>query len=122
MSLLNTIILYAKNMQKTASFYQQYFGFEGGREVVDGLMELTHPQGGVTLLIHQAARSVKGGNAGLKLMFDVQDIEAFKQASAEKGLVFGATHQAKGYIFANVKDPDGNSISISSRNFRIQPE
>lgn len=122
MSLLNTIILYAKNMQKTASFYQQYFGFEGGGEVLDGLMELTHPQGGVTLLIHQAARSVKGGNAGLKLMFDVQDIEAFKQASAEKGLVFGATHQAKGYIFANVKDPDGNSISISSRNFRIQPE
>jgi predicted enzyme related to lactoylglutathione lyase len=121
-SLLNTIILYAKNMQKTASFYQQYFGFEGGAEVIDGLMELTHPQGGVTLLIHQAARSVKGGNAGLKLMFDVQDVEAFKQASAEKGLVFGATHQAKGYIFANVKDPDGNSISISSRNFRIQPE
>ncbi len=121
-SQLNSIIIYAKNMQKTAGFYQQFFGFEGSAEAVEGLIELTHPQGGVSLLIHQAARSIKGGHAGLKLMFDVQDVEAFKQASAEKGLLFGATHQAKGYSFANVKDPDNNSISISSRSFRTQPE
>ena len=118
MAPLNSIILYAKNMQKTVSFYQQFFGFEGSTEVVDGLIELTHPQGGITLLIHQAARSMKGGQAGLKLMFDVQDVEAFKASSAAKGLVFGATHQAKGYSFANTKDPDHNSVSISTRRFR----
>lgn len=119
MSPLNSIIIYAKHMQKTASFYQQFFGFEGSVEAVDGVIELTHPQGGSRLLIHQAARSVKGGHSGLKLMFDVQDVEAFKLASAERGLLFGATHQARGYSFANVKDPDNNSISISSRYFRL---
>lgn len=118
MSPLNTIIIYAKHMQKTASFYQQFFGFEGSTEAVEGLIELTHPQGGSRLLIHQAARSMKGGHAGLKLMFDVQDVEAFKQVCAERGLLFGTTHYAKGYSFANVKDPDNNSISISSRQFR----
>lgn len=122
MSALSSIIIYARNMQKTASFYQQFFGFEGNAEVVDGLIELTHPQGGASLLIHQAARSMKGGHAGLKLMFDVQDIEAFKASSSIKGLEFGATHQAKGYSFANTKDPDNNSVSISSRHFRELPE
>lgn len=115
---LNSIIIYAKHMQKTASFYQQFFGFERSIDADDGLIELTHPQGGSRLLIHQAARSIKGGHASLKLVFDVQDVESFKQASAEHGLLFGATHQAKGYSFANVKDPDNNSISISSRHCR----
>ena len=30
----------------------------------------------------------------------------------------GAIHQANGYQFANAKDPDKNSVSISSRAFR----
>jgi hypothetical protein len=51
-------------------------------------------------------------------MFDVQDIEAFKKRNAELGLVFGSTHIANGYSFANAKDPDRNSVSISSRSFR----
>jgi hypothetical protein len=34
------------------------------------------------------------------------------------GLKFGATHRADGYSFANAKDPDRNSVSISSRAFR----
>jgi hypothetical protein len=35
------------------------------------------------------------------------------------GLEFGSTHHdhANGYCFANAKDPDGNSISVSSRGF-----
>ncbi len=115
---LNSIIIYAKNMQATAEFYQKFFGFETTGDVVEGLIELTAPNGGISILVHQAARSVKGGQAGLKLMFDVEDVEAFKQKSAEQGLVFGSTHQANGYSFANGKDPDKNPISISSRRFR----
>jgi predicted enzyme related to lactoylglutathione lyase len=115
---LNTIIIYAKNMQRSAEFYQKYFGFESTGEVVEGLIELTAAQGGLNILIHQAARSVRGGQVGLKLMFDVEDIEAFKQQSAELGLVFGTTHHANGYSFANTKDLDNNAISISSRRFR----
>jgi hypothetical protein len=60
----------------------------------------------------------KLGQVGVKLVFDVKDVEAFKKCSAELGLMFGSTHLADGYAFANVKDPDGNSVSISSRAFR----
>jgi predicted enzyme related to lactoylglutathione lyase len=116
--MLNTFILYARDMQKTAAFYQRHFGFESSGEVVEGLIELKAPTGGAGILIHQAAKSIKLGQAGLKLMFDVEDIEGFKREAATRGLKFGATHAANAYAFANAKDPDGNSVAISSRAFR----
>ena len=73
-------------------------------------------------LIHQAAKSVKLGQVGVKLSFHVPDVPAFAQAAAKKGLKFGAVHQANGYQFANAKDPDNHSVSISSRAFRSWPE
>lgn len=115
---LNTVILYARDMQKTAEFYRKFFGFVTTGEVVEGLIELLAPDTGASILIHQAAKSVKLGQAGVKLVFSVEDIEAFKEQSAKRGLVFGSTHDANGYSFANAKDPDKNSIAISSRAFR----
>jgi predicted enzyme related to lactoylglutathione lyase len=76
---LSVIIIYAKEMQKTAEFYQKYFDFVSTGKVVDGLIELTAQHGGASILIHQAAKSVKLGQAGVKLMFDVEDVEAFKK-------------------------------------------
>ena len=115
---LGTIILYARDMQKTAEFYCKHFGFETTGQVVEGLIELTAANGGASILIHQAAKSVKLGQVVVKLSFHVADIEALKVHSATQGLKFGATHQANGYSFANAKDPDKNSVSISSRAFR----
>ena len=115
---LNTILLYAKNMQATAEFYQKYFGFISTGEVVEGLIELKSQNGGANILIHQAAKSIKTGQVGVKLMFDVEDIEKFKKESAALGLEFGSTHQANGYSFANAKDPDKNSVAITSRAYR----
>ncbi|MEP4547616.1 MAG: VOC family protein [Saccharospirillum sp.] len=115
---LNTIIIYARNMDKTADFYRKYFGFTTTGEVLEGLIELTSEGRGLTILVHQAAKSIKLGQAGVKLVFSVQDIEGFKRECAELGLVFGATHQANGYSFSNAKDPDKNTVSISSRAYR----
>jgi len=115
---LGTVLIYARDMQRTADFYMRFFGFESTGHVVEGLITLRPRAGGAAIVIHQAARSMKIGHAGLKLVFDVEDIEAFKAQAAAKGLVFGATHQATGYTFANAKDPDKNSVAISSRAFR----
>lgn len=116
---LGTIILYARDMQKSADFYSKHFGFKTTGEVVEGLIELSAENGGASILIHQAAKSVKLGQVGVKLSFHVADSEAFKAHAATQGLKFGATHQANGYAFANAKDPDKNSVSISSRAFRV---
>lgn len=117
-AVLGTIIIYARDMQKSAMFYRQYFGFQTSGEVVEGLIELNSPGAGAHILIHQAAKSVKLGQAGVKLSFHVEDVEGFVQASKASGLEFGPIHQANGYQFANTKDPDNHSISISSRAFR----
>ena len=116
---LGSIIIYARDMQKSTEFYRQHFGFRTTGEVVEGLIELSAVNGGASILIHQAAKSVKLGQVGVKLCFHVADIESFKAQAATQGLKFGATHHANGYTFANAKDPDKNSVSISSRAFRI---
>jgi catechol 2,3-dioxygenase-like lactoylglutathione lyase family enzyme len=115
-AVLNTILIYARNPAGTAAFYRDHFNFETSGQIVEGLIELRSQ--GTTLLIHQAAKSVRQGQATVKLMFDVRDVEGFKQASAQRGLGFGSTHQANGYSYANARDPDGNPVSISSRAFR----
>lgn len=119
---LGSILIYARDMQRTAAFYRDHFGFETSGEVVEGLIELHATHGGARILIHQAAKSVKLGQVGVKLCFHVDDVAAFATRAAQGGLEFGKIHQANGYQFANAKDPDNNSVSISSRAFRSQPE
>jgi predicted enzyme related to lactoylglutathione lyase len=117
-AIFNSIVIYARDMQKTTEFYRKFFDFITTGQVVEGLIELTSPNGGLHIRVHQAAKSVKLGQAGVKLSFAVRDVEAFKAKSEKLGLRFGATHLANGYSFANAKDPDKNSISISSRAYR----
>ena len=114
---LGTIIIYARDMKKTAQFYSRHFGFETTGEIEEGLIEL-RSTAGAGILIHQAAKSVKVGQVTVKLSFHVQDVPAFMARASTEGLAFGPAHQANGYLFANAKDPDGNSVSISSRAFR----
>ena len=105
-------------MSRSAAFYRDLFGFQTSGEIAEGLIELSAPAGGAAILIHQAAKSIKLGQVGVKLSFHVEDVEAFKVRAASIGVKFGATHEANGYGFANVNDPDRNSVSISSRAFR----
>ena len=117
--ILNLIVLYAKDIQRTASFYERCFDFTSRGSAAEGLVELVAPSGGASILVLQAGKGVKHGQAVIKLTFSVQDVEAFKENSAALGLEFGGTHQANGYAFANAKDPDGNSVSISNRAYRL---
>jgi catechol 2,3-dioxygenase-like lactoylglutathione lyase family enzyme len=117
-AILDGVTIYARDMQKTADFYRRFFGFVGSSDVVEGLIVLTSPNGGASITILQAAKSVKLGQVGVKLSFAVRDVEAFKLESECRGLKFGSTHLANGYSFANAKDPDKNSVSISSHAHR----
>lgn len=116
-ALLNRIMMYVRNVEATCAFYERHFGFERSQVPNDRVIELKSPKGGAILMVHQAAKGVKSGQVTIKLVFDIEDVERFKQQCATEGLDFGSTHKADGYCFANAKDPDGNSISISSRAF-----
>jgi len=117
-STLNKIMLYAKDMKKMSLFYEKYFEFKARVDDDKKLIELTSPHGGSTLLIHQAGKGVKEGQACIKLIFDVRNVENFRNKCIADGLNFGSVHTADGYLFSNVKDPGKNTIQISSRAFR----
>jgi predicted enzyme related to lactoylglutathione lyase len=115
---LNRVLLYAKNVEVTVAFYEKHFGFKASREEGDRIVELVPPHGGAIIMVHAAAKSVKQGQVTVKLVFDVEDVEGFVQNAVRNGLKFGTLHRYDGYLSANGKDPNGNSISVSSRAFR----
>ena len=115
---LNKIVLYVKNVEKTVTFYEKYFGYKAHAEEGDRIIELMPSFGGASLMVHQAGKGIREGQACVKLVFDIKDVESFRTKCAKNGLKFGAVHKADGYIYSNAKDPGKNSIQISSRAYR----
>ena len=114
---LNRLVLYVRDLEATAIFYETHFGYYRIHYPNDRIMELMPNVGGAAIMLHHAAKGQKTGQSSVKLVFDVEDVAGFCIICAEKGLNFGPIHKADGYVFANCKDPNGNSISISSRAF-----
>jgi len=108
-------LLYVRDIHKLADFYVKHFGFAQSRQEHDDLIEVTSPQGGSTLLFHQASKGHRIGQSCIKLIFDVDNIEAFKKKCLKDGLKFGTTHKGPGYEFSNARDPAKNPIQISTR-------
>ena len=118
-AVLGRILLYVHDIEAVAEFYALHFGFRIHRAEGDRIVELVRPDGaGANIMLHPLGRGRKGGQTVAKLVFDVSDVEAFCARAARHGLEFGRIHQGDGYVFANAKDPAGNSISVSSRHFR----
>ncbi|SOC42666.1 glyoxalase/bleomycin resistance protein/dioxygenase superfamily protein [Rhizobium subbaraonis] len=115
---LGRILLYVRDIEETAQFYQRFFGYEVSRRDDDRIVELLG-DGGANIMLHPAARGQRLGQSTVKLVFDVEDVDAFCRDSAAAGLQFGPVHRAEGYAFANAKDPSGTPIQVSSRAFRL---
>ncbi|HVJ64821.1 MAG TPA: VOC family protein [Bdellovibrionota bacterium] len=114
---LNRIVIYARNVERMTKFYETHFDFERCSGEAGEAVELRQRKGGFSLLIHPAGKGIKIGQASVKLVFGVPDVEKFCAQALESGLRFGTTHKADGYVFANAKDPEKNSVQVSSRAF-----
>lgn len=112
---LGSLILYTTKIDEMTTFYETHFGYSAQQLDNDRITELRPPNGGVPLLLHPAAKGVRQGQAVVKLVFACDDVEAFCVRAAARGLDFGKRHRAEGYVFANAKDPAGNSVSVSGR-------
>ena len=117
MTQLNRILIYTKRLAEMVAFYSQHFGYVAKQLPGDRIIELLPDAGGIVIMLHPAAKSQKEGQALIKLVFDVEDVDGFCRKAKAEGLEFGAIHQADGYAFANIKDPSNNSVSVSSRAF-----
>ncbi|MBW6421712.1 VOC family protein [Rhizobium sp. XQZ8] len=115
---LGRLVIYVRDVEEMALFYETHFGFRALRLPGDRIVELVAQDGGANIMLHPAAKSQKMGQSLVKLAFDVEDVEGFCRQAKVKGLDFGSIHKADGYVYANAKDPCQNPISISSRAFR----
>lgn len=116
-SALGRLIIYTGQIDRMADFYARHFGFLILRAGSDRIVELKPQTTGITILLHPAAKGQREGQVLVKLVFDVEDVEAFCETAKKDGLVFGKIHRVDGYVFANAKDPGKNSIQVSSRAF-----
>ena len=115
---LSRVLLYAKDVEATVSFYEKHFGFRPLRLPGDRIVELVAENGGANIMVHPAAKAVKMGQVVVKLVFEIEDVPAFCCKMRERGPPVRAVHRADGYAYANAKDPCGNNIQVSSRAFR----
>ena len=116
---LGRLVIYTKDPDAMVDFYSRHFGYRAASRAGDRIIELVPPGAGAALLLHPAGQRQKMGQPLVKLVFDVADVPEFCAQAAENGLIFAKIHKADGYVFANAKDPSGNSVSVSSRAFVI---
>jgi predicted enzyme related to lactoylglutathione lyase len=119
---LGRILLYVHDIEAVAEFYFRAFGFRILREDGDRIVELESPDNaGSNIMLHPLGRGRKAGQTLAKLVFDCPDVGSFCARASGKGVEFGPLHKGEGYVFANTKDPAGNSVSVSSRLYRHLP-
>jgi predicted enzyme related to lactoylglutathione lyase len=111
------IILYVRDIQKVAAFYQKHFGLKPLPGAEDGWLEIGSPNRTCSIALHQAAASQKRGSE-IKIVFAVKDVRKFKAEQEAAGLKLGVVHRSRDHEFSNAKDPAGNSIQVSSRGIK----
>lgn len=117
--MLGRITIYTRKMPEMIAFYGRHFGFEPLEREGDRITELRHPDGGASIMLHAAAKSQKIGQVLVKLIMDVPDVEATRARLISEGVKVGSIWDGGGYQFANMKDPSGNPVSISSRYLAV---
>ena len=115
---LGRLIIYTKKLDEMAQFYCAHFNYERHDDPDDRIVELRPRGDGIPLLLHPAGKAQKMGQVLVKLVFDIPDVAAARAALIAKGIEVGPLLDGGGYDFANLKDPSGNSVSLSSRAYR----
>ncbi|MEO5958752.1 MAG: VOC family protein [Opitutaceae bacterium] len=112
---ITRIILYVKNVERVAEFYQRVFELKPVGPPEKGWIELG--AGDCNLALHQAAKTADYRRAAAKISFGVKDVAAAKSQLEKRGLKLGKIHVTPNSTFCNGKDPEGNLLSIGNRGF-----
>ncbi|HLK67614.1 MAG TPA: VOC family protein [Bryobacteraceae bacterium] len=104
---ISRLILYVKDIEKVALFYQTFFGMKRIKSEEPGWLELKSPSGGCLIALHQASKAQKSG-AAVKLVFGVKDVPAFKETAALRGLKFGPVHLVRKGLGHEIRQCQGS--------------
>ena len=108
------VILFVKDVEKVAHFYESFFDATRVGVPDEGYLELN--AGDFQLALHEAKWSDgDNSNSPAKIVFDCSDVYSKVTEFSKRGLKFGKVFEWKGFAFADTKDPENNPVQISSR-------
>ena len=115
---ITRVVLYVKNVEKLADFYQRVFEMKIVGKPEKGWIELGG--GGCNIALHQASKTADFRRAAAKIVFGVKNVAKAKAILMRRGLKLGSIHEAPNSVFCNGKDPEGNLLSIGNRGVSKQ--
>lgn len=114
----NHAMIYAKDVQRVLDFYREWLGFKliedfryEGRPVY---ARLRAPGGDGTIALHQAGPGASVASDGVRLYFEVRDLDDFCRRLQRRGFYFTQlpTMMPWGWRHAYLNDPEGHEISL----------
>jgi catechol 2,3-dioxygenase-like lactoylglutathione lyase family enzyme len=114
----NHAMIYAKDVQRALDFYREWLGF---RLIEDFRYEgksvyarMRAPGGDGTIAIHQAGPGASVASDGVRLYFEVRDLDDFCRKLQKRGFYFTQlpTMMPWGWRHAYLNDPEGHEISL----------
>jgi catechol 2,3-dioxygenase-like lactoylglutathione lyase family enzyme len=114
----NHAMIYLKDVGRGIDFYRDWLGFKviedfrhEGRSVY---ARLRAPGGDGTLALHQAGPGVSVSSDGVRLYFEVRDLDDFCHKLRKRGFYFTQLPQVMpwGWRHAYLNDPEGHEISL----------
>ena len=114
----NHATIYCKDVERAMRFYRDLMGFkliEDFRYEGKAVYARLHAPGGDgTIALHQAGPGASLASEGVRLYFEVRDLDDFCRKLMQKG--FYITHMPRmmpwGWRHAYLNDPDGHEISL----------
>jgi len=114
----NHAMIYLKDVQRGIGFYRDWLGFKliedfrhEGRSVY---ARMRSPGGDGTIALHQAGPGASVASDGVRLYFEVRELDDFCQRLRKRGFVFTQHPQMMpwGWRHAYLNDPEGHEISL----------
>lgn len=111
----NHAMVYVSDVGRAIEFYSGRLGLviiEGAAKY--GYARLKCPQGQGTIALHQAEEGQTTASEGIRLYFEVQDLDNFCQTLASAGTTFKQMPQDMpwGWRHAYLNDPDDHEVSL----------
>lgn len=114
----NHAMIYTKDVERGMHFYRDMMGFkliEDFRyEGTAVYARLRAPGGDGTIALHQAGPGVSVASDGVRLYFEVRDLDGFCRKLQQKGFYITQLPRMMpwGWRHAYLNDPDGHEISL----------
>lgn len=114
----NHAMIYVKDVERGLGFYRDLLGFKmvedfrhEGKSVY---ARLRAPGGDCTIALHQAGPGVSIASEGVRLYFEVQELDDFCHKLQKKGFYLTQLPRMMpwGWWHAYLNDPDGHEISL----------